>query len=388
VTTVRKTMWVVLLAALVAGGFVGRTRAQVGGQQGVLNPQPIFRSPEDVSKTGVPVGQIKAGERPDFVSLRNPPVVLQVLGKVYFIGGAGANIAMHVSDEGVLLVDSGAEAAADRVIAITKQYGTRPLRWIVNTSADLDNTGGNEPVARSIIPPAPPGGAPAAAAGGGGGGARAFQGAGAGIIAHENVLNRMSAPTGQQAARPTNAWPTDTFFPVRKTFWYGGEPIEFLHQPAAHTDGDVMVWFRKSDVVVAGNLLSYDRYPYFDAAKGGTIQGVLNALNKLVDIAVPEYNQQGGTRIIPGYGRILNETDVVDYRDMATITRDRINAMVKKGMTLEQVKAAKPTLDYDGLYGHTTGAWTTDMYLNAVYAETSKAWQAEQAKAAPPPRRR
>ncbi|MGB7219646.1 MAG: MBL fold metallo-hydrolase [Vicinamibacterales bacterium] len=382
-TTVRKTMWVALLAALVLSSFVGRTRAQVGGQQGILNPQPIFRSPEDVSKTGVPRDSIKAGARPDYVSLRNPPVVLQVLGKVYFIGGAGANIGMHVSDEGVVLVDSGAEAATDRVIAITKQYGTRPLRWIINTSADLDNTGGNGKVAASIAPPA---GAAAPAGQGRGGGAG---GAGAGIIAHENVLNRMSAPTGQASSRPTDDWPTDTFFPVKKTFWYGGEPIEFIHQPAAHTDGDIMVWFRKSDVVVAGNLLAYDRYPFIDAAKGGSIQGILDALNKIVDIAVPEYNQQGGTRIIPGYGRILNETDVVDYRDMATITRDRINAMVKKGLTLEQVKAAKPTLDYDGLYGATTGAWTTDMYINEVYKETAAAWQAAQAKAkAPAPARR
>ncbi len=383
-TTVRKLMWVALLAALVAVGFVGRTRAQVGGQQGTLNPQPVFRSPEDVSKTGVPRDQIKAGARPDYVSLRNPPVVLQVLGKIYFIGGAGANIAMQVSDEGVLLVDAGAAAASDKVIAITKEYGTRPLRWIVNTSADMDNTGGNGNVAKSIVPPAPAGGAAPAAAAGGGGGAGGFQGAGAGIIAHENVLNRMSAPTGQAASRPTDDWPTDTFFPVKKTFWYGGEPIEFLHMPAAHTDGDIMVWFRKSDVVVAGNLLSYDRYPNIDAAKGGSIQGILDGLNKIIDIAVPEYNQQGGTRIIPGYGRILNETDVVDYRDMATITRDRINAMVKKNMTLDQIKAAHPTLDYDGIYGATSGAWTTDMYINEVYKETKAAWDAAQAKAKAP----
>jgi glyoxylase-like metal-dependent hydrolase (beta-lactamase superfamily II) len=372
-------MWLALVVALAAGAFVGQTRAQVGGQQGILNPQPIFRSPEDVSKTGVPPDSIKAGVLPDYVSLRNPPVVLQVLGKVYFIGGAGANIAMHVSDEGVVLVDSGVAQASGQVISIVRQYGTRPLRWIINTSADLSNTGGNAAIASSIIPPVPAGGvAPAAGRGGGQGGN------GAGIIAHENVLNRMSAPTGQQAARPTEDWPTDTFFPAKKTFWYGGEPIEFLHQPAAHTDGDVMVWFRKSDVVVAGNLLAYDRYPFIDADKGGSIQGILDALNKIVDIAVPEYNQQGGTRIIPGYGRILNETDVVDYRDMATITRDRIRAMVRKNMTLEQVKAARPTLEYDALYGAPTGVWTKDMYIDEVYKETAAAWQAEQAKAAPP----
>ncbi|MGB7217957.1 MAG: hypothetical protein WBD07_04025 [Vicinamibacterales bacterium] len=383
-TTVRRVMWVVLLASLVVGGFMGHTLAQVGGQQGILNPQPVFRTPEDVAKTGVKRDDIKAGVRPDYVSLRNPPVVLQVLGKVYFIGGAGANIAMHVSEQGVLLVDAGAAAASDRVVAIIKQYGTRPLRWIVNTSADLDNTGGNANVAKSVLRSA----AADLAESGNIGGAAGFASAAAGIIAHENVLNRMSAPTGQQASRPVDDWPTDTFFPAKKTFWYGGEAIEFLHQPAAHTDGDIMVWFRKSDVVVAGNLLSYDRYPFIDAAKGGSIQGILDALNKIIDIAVPEYNQQGGTRIIPGYGRILNETDVVDYRDMATITRDRINAMVKKGMTLEQVKVAHPTLDYDGLYGQTTGPWTTDMYVNEVYKETRAAWQAAQAKAkAPAPKK-
>ena len=206
----------------------------------------------------------------------------------------------------------------------------------------MDHTGGNEKIAKSIIQPA----GLIGAAGGG----NAFNGAGAGIISFENVLNRMSAPTGQAASRPTDAWPTDTFFTVRKNMWYGGEPIEMHHVAAAHTDGDIMVFFRKSDVLVTGPILPGDSFPMIDAEKGGSITGVLAGLNQVVGTAVPEYNQQGGTRIVTGNGRIYNQTDAVEYRDTVTIVRDRIAAMVKKGATLDQVKAAHVSLEYDAQY--------------------------------------
>ena len=182
----------------------------------------------------------------------------------------------------------------------------------------------------------------------------------------------MSAPTGQTATRGVDDWPTDTFFTARKNFWYGGEPIEMWHQPAAHSDGDLIVFFRKSDVIVAGDVIAADRYPYIDAKNGGTIQGIIDGLNRIISMAVPEYNQQGGTRVIPGHGRIMNQSDVVEYRDMATIIRDRIAMLVKQGKTLEQVKAMHPTLDYDGNYGSTTGPWTTDMFIDAVFKEVTR----------------
>ena len=256
-----------------------------------------------------------------------------------------------------------------RCIAEIKTLQIRPVRWIIDTNADLDHTGGNGKIAKTGVAAIAQGGV--AAPGGGGG---AFFGAGARLIAFEKVMNRMSAPTGQRSPREIADWPTDTFFTARKNFWFGGEPIEMWHVPAAHSESDVMVFFRKSDVIVAGDVIAADRYPYIDAKNGGSIQGIIAGLNQIVATAVPEYNQQGGTRIIPGHGRVLNQSDVVEYRDMATIIRDRIARLAKEGKTLVQVKAMHPTLDYDGIYGSTTGEWTTDMFIEEVYKEvTSKA---------------
>jgi hypothetical protein len=148
-----------------------------------------------------------------------------------------------------------------------------------------------------------------------------------------------------------------------------GEPIELIHQPAAHSDGDLMVFFRKSDVVVAGDVFSTDRYPMIDVKHGGSLQGVLDGLNHLIDLAVPEFNEMGGTRIIPGHGRISNEIDLVEYRDAMTIIADRITQLILEGKTLEQVKAANVSMDFEGVYGTTTGPWTTDMFLEAAYKE-------------------
>jgi glyoxylase-like metal-dependent hydrolase (beta-lactamase superfamily II) len=284
------------------------------------------------------------------------------------IGGAGGNIAVQVSDEGTLMVDSGDPAATDKVLAEVDKLKIRQVRWILNTSADLDHTGGNAKIARAGTANAGGGGA---AANGGPGGATAFNGDRAGILAFQNTLNRMSAPTGKTASRVTDDWPTDTFFTQRKNFWYGGEPIEMWNVASAHTDGDILVFFRKSDVIVAGDIIAADRYPYIDAKSGGSLGGVINGLNQIVAMAVPEYNQQGGTRVIPGHGRVLNQSDVVEYRDMATIIRDRIALGIKQGKTLAQIKAMRPTLDYDGNYGSTAGPWTTDNFIDEAYRELS-----------------
>ena len=349
--------------------------ARLGAQQAPPAPhfpQPIFRAPEDTRKTGVKPDDIKAGVRPDYTTLRDRLVVIPVQGRIHLIGGAGSNIAVQVSDEGTVVVDTGDAAATDKVSAEIKTLQIRPVRWIINTDADLDHTGGNGKIRKAGVASIAAGGV--AAPGGGGG---AFFGAGARVIAYQHVLDRMSAPTGQRSPRDVDEWPTDTFFTARKNFWFGGEPIEIWHVPAAHSDGTVLVFFRKSDVIVAGDVIAADRYPYIDAKNGGSIQGIIDGLNQIVATAVPEYNQQGGTRIIPGHGRVMNQSDVVEYRDMATIIRDRIAQLAKDGKTLAQVKAMRPTLDYDGVYGSTTGPWTTDMFIEEVYREVT-------AKAAPP----
>jgi glyoxylase-like metal-dependent hydrolase (beta-lactamase superfamily II) len=170
------------------------------------------------------------------------------------------------------------------------------------------------------------------------------------------------------------ALPESIFFTPRKDMFANGESIQLLFQPNAHTDGDLLVFFRGSDVVSAGAVYHTDMYPVIDASRGGSIDGELAALNTLLDLTVPERNQMGGTRVVPAYGRVASEADVLEYRDMITIVRDRVRAMVAKGMTLEEVKAARPTLEYDGLYG-TNKAWTGEMFLEAVYRDLGRPGQ-------------
>lgn len=330
-----------------------------------------FRSPEDTRKFGVKPEDFKAGVKPDYGRIRQQLVVIPVRGQVHLVGGAGGNIAAQAGDEGVLLVDTGAAEAAARVVAAYTELSPMPLRWIINTSADMDHSGANEDVAKTGQPGnggGGPGGGGFGGGGPGGGGAGNNPGnaqpPAASIAAHEQVLNRMNG-------RPVAAWPTSAFFTPKKTMYFNGEPIEILHQPAAHSDGDVLVHFRSSDVIATGDAYSTDRFPQFDPARGGSIQGSIDALNRIVDIAVAAYNMQGGTLIVPGHGRIANEADVVEYRDGITIVRDRIRDMAAKRMTLAQVKAARPALDYERIY--TIPSWTTDMFIEAVYNEFSRA---------------
>jgi len=285
---------------------------------------------------------------------------LHVQGNVYMLVGAGGNIAVQIGDDGVLLVDTGLAANADKVVAAIRTLSNKPIRYIVNTHVHPDHVGGNDAIGKlgSTIA---------------GGNVGAGAGVGAGIIAHENVLNRMSAPTGQQAPFPTTAWPTDTYISKQKELFFNGESLQIIHQPAAHTDGDSIVYFRKSDVIAAGDLFVTTTYPFIDQARGGNITGIIAALNNMLDIAIPKAMQEGGTYIIPGHGRLTDEADLLEYRDMITIIRDRIQDGVKRGLTLEQVKAGKPTLDYDARWGATTGFWTTDQFIEAVYKDLGKA---------------
>ena len=292
---------------------------------------------------------------------------LKVQGGVYMVAGAGGNIALQIGEDGVVLVASGTTEAAARVIATVRSLTDRPIRYIINTSADPDHVGGNETIGRlgSTIA---------------GGNVGAGAGVGAGIIAHENVLNRMSAPTGKVSPFPTTAWPTDTFIGKQKELYFNGESIQTIYKPG-HTDADSIVYFRKSDVIVAGELFNTLTYPVIDLTRGGSVKGVLNGLNDMLDMAIPKAMQEGGTYIIPGHGRLTDEADLLEYRDMVTIIRDRVQDAIKRGQTLDQVKAAKFTLDYDARWGASSGPWTTDMFIEAVYKDLSKA--AEAAKPAP-----
>jgi glyoxylase-like metal-dependent hydrolase (beta-lactamase superfamily II) len=273
--------------------------------------------------------------------------VLPVQGAVSMLVGAGANITLQAGKDGVLLVDTPAAALVPQALAEIRRLSDRPIRYLVNTSLDAEHIAGNA----ALVGPA---------AGRGTGGAP-FGTLGfnrPAIVAHENVLNRLSA---SQPPTPAAALPTTTYFQASMDFNFNGEPVVILHAPRAHTDGDSIVWFRRSDVLAVGDLVRLDRYPDIDVARGGSVDGLIAALDRIVEITVPERLQDGGTRVVIGHGRLCNEADVVEYRDMVAIIRDRVADLVKKGQTLEQVKAARPTRDYDTRYG------SGDAITEAVY---------------------
>jgi len=273
---------------------------------------------------------------------------VHVQGNVHLIVGAGANIAVQVGDDGVVVVDTGAAGATDKVLATIRDLAPgKEIRWVINTNMRPDHTGGNEQVSKA---------------------GRTVNGNLAAIVAHENVSARMIEAKVPDAMRPYN-----TYFEDNRDFPYNGEPVMLYHFEST-TDGDTIVMFRRSDVLVTGDVFDLTAYPRIERANGGTVQGTIDALNRVLDLAVPgKMLEEGGTYIIPGHGRISDQADVVKYRDMLVIIRDRIKDMVTKKMTLPQVMAAKPTLDYDGRFGADTGPWTTAMFIEAIYRDLSGA---------------
>jgi cyclase len=345
---------VVAVMFVAAVGSVAARQDQSGAQNDSLHLQPIC---SQLAPGGV------------CLQLDNGKVeLLHVQGNVYMIAGAGGNITVQIGDQAVMIVDAGVAQMSDRVITAIRALTAKPIFFIVTTSMDDDYTGGNAKLANAgwALPNASnvPFGHDVSNITG------LKLPSGAAILAHINVLNRMSAPTGQKAPVAEETWPTDTY---ETDNWklYNGEAIYIDHVPAAHTDGDSIVLFRGSDVVSTGDLFNpLTSYPVIDDKKGGTIDGFVDGLNQIIELLVPKENEEGGTYVIPGHGPIGDRNDVVNYRDMVTVLRARIAAMVKQGMTLEQVKAAKPTLDYDGLGRYGT---TRDAFIEAVYRDLSKA---------------
>jgi glyoxylase-like metal-dependent hydrolase (beta-lactamase superfamily II) len=318
---------------------------------------------------------------------------IPVQGNIWMIPGAGANVAVSLGRDGTLLVDAGNAQGADRLLATVKQLAVtvlasprtfvpcvgpdcnrydfgfqspafniftqspqapKPIRYIVNTSAHPDHTGGNLKISLAGV----------TYTGGNVTGNILDSGVGAAILAHDHVSAHL-----QEASAPDDALPTDTYnHPYYKLSWFfNGEGVQLFHMPAAHSDADSFVWFRYSDVIVTGEVYNTVTYPVIDVAKGGTINGVIDGLAQIMDVGYAEFRSSGGTEIIPARGRISDVGDVSNYRVMLYIIRDRIKDLKSKGRTLAQVKAARPTIDYDGRYGATSGPWTTDMFIEAVY---------------------
>ncbi len=279
--------------------------------------------------------------------------------QVYMMVGAGGNTTVQVGKDGVLLVDTQFAPMADKMLAEIKKLTDKPLRNIINTHAHGDHTGGNETLSKAgnlIV--------------GGNFAGQVAANSPAPIFAHENTLNWMNKPPAAgQPALPFGALPTDTYFTDSKDLYFNGEAVQLIHPHNAHTDGDTIVYFRRSDVISAGDLFTPGGFPNADIARGGSINGVIAALNRIIELTVPADKQEGGTYVIPGHGHLCDEADVVEYRDMATILRDRFQDAVKKGMTLDQVKAAKLTRDYDPLYAANQGQ--IDRFVENTYKSLS-----------------
>lgn len=287
-----------------------------------------------------------------------PAGLLRVQGSVYLLPTPAGNVVLQVGDEGVLIVDTSVPASTPDIVAAVRRLSDKPIRWIINTHAHPDHTGGNAALSTAGE------GTPQNQFGSG----RNFPGSllsGAVIVAHETVLHRMSGLLGDATPTPQASWPVAAYIGSGRDMFFNGESIQIFHAPNAHTDGDSIVYFRYSDVLVTGDVFNMTSYPRIDLKSGGSIDGLIGGLNLVLDVAIPKEKQEGGTFVVPGHGRIGDEADVVQYRNMVTIVRDRIRDMLTRGMTLEQIKAAKPTSGYDRRWS--TPSWTADMFVEAAY---------------------
>ena len=328
------------MAFLAAAGTAQTVAAQAGQNRG----GNAVAGGKASGQTGVQAGA--QGRSADSGEIE----VLHVQGNVSMLAGAGGNITAQTGNDGILLVDTGSAAMSDKVVEALRRLSKGQVTYIINTDDRTDHIGGNEVFAET---------GHALAIG------RAAQ-ANVMIVAFDTILERMSAPTGKTTAVPEKAWPNDPYSSPLKTLYFNGEGVEIYHQPGT-TDGNSVVVFRHSDVISTGDIFDPTEYPIIDLKSGGSLQAVIEALNRLKLMAVPGDHQEGGTLIVPGHGRICDEADLAVYQQMVTIVRDRLQDMIKKGMTLEQIKAARPTEDFDPIYGKSKGDWTTDMFLEAAY---------------------
>jgi len=314
-----------------------------------------------VMRSGPDLAPLKAAAAQAATAPSDGLEILEVRASFFVIAGAGANIGIQVGEDGVVVVDAGSAAAAPAVLAAIRRISPKPIRYVIDTEPDADHVGGNETLATA--------GEKLFGGSNLGGGAPNLADSMAPILSAEGVLRHL-------AKSPAGGWPTEVFHYSRKAMYLNGEAIEVLHQPAAHTDADVFAFFRRSDVVVAGDVIDTRQFPVIDVERGGSIQGELAALNRLAELAVvstPVVTREAGTIVVPGHGHLCDQYDVVEYRDMVTIISDRVRDLIKAGRSLAEVQAAQPAKGYMGRYGNAGGAWTTERFVEAVYTSLSRA---------------
>jgi cyclase len=288
--------------------------------------------------------------------------LMPVQGNLYMVTGLEVNVAVQIGEEGVLLVDTPPPALLDQLQALITQKTRRPIRYVINTSATPDRISGDEAVMLA--------GTSAAALanmkkmGIAAAGLNGFTSEGVQILAHENVLNRIT--DRKQPAIPGATVSAEYYTPT-KDFFMNGDPIVLYHAPNAHTNGDSLVYFRRSDVLVMGDVFTPGRFPVIDLEQGGSINGLIAAVNKALEITVPAAYQERGTYVIPGRGRLCDEADLSEYREMITVVRDRVQELINEKKTLQQVQAARPALDYSTTYGGKNGGPTVETFVETVY---------------------
>jgi len=274
--------------------------------------------------------------------------VVKVRSNFYMIAGAGGNIGVQLGSDGIMLVNSGNGSSTAEVLAALKKLTDLQIRYIINTDAGPDFVGGNAKLAKA--------------------GLNVLNGqTGAAILAHDSVLSRMGSRNAKPSY-PGDAWPTEAFLTKRYAFRMNDDAIEIFYQPAAHSGADSLVLFRQADVVVAGDVMDTTRFPVIDIDNGGSIQGEIDALNRIIELTVvpiPFIYNGVGTYVIPGHGRLCQQLDVVDYRDMVVVVRDVIANLISQGKTLDQIKAAHPALPYETEYGTQPGV--TNAFVESVY---------------------
>jgi glyoxylase-like metal-dependent hydrolase (beta-lactamase superfamily II) len=278
-------------------------------------------------------------QQPDFSKVEIKAT--KVAGTVYMLEGAGGNIGVSVGEDGIVIVDDQFAPLSERITAAIAKLTPKSVRFVINTHWHGDHTGGNENLGS----------------------------AGAIIVAHENVRKRMSSEQFIESlkmavpASPKAALPVVTFA-ESVTLHLNGDDVRVVHVPPAHTDGDAVVFFTKANVVHLGDLFFNGSYPFIDVSSGGSVDGLVAAVDRVLSMT------DDRTKFIPGHGPLGDRAALQGFRTVVATARERVGALVARGATLDEVKAARPMKDYDEKWG--AGFVNADLFLSLVYSSLAK----------------